>query len=129
MVVVAHYGIRQQIDSEHLGQVDKTILYPLPAMIKVLATVVIIAAEKRASNAACCAMVIRCVVEADLLAAGNGHVESVIGSAVAITAQRDQDGSNTNYSVSPHCVDLMGVHVSFSSAADLMRVHISFGRK
>ena len=92
-------------------------------MIKVLATVVIITTEKRASNATRCAMVIRCVVEADLLAAGNGHVKSVLGSAVTITAQRDQDGSNTNDSFSPLSVDLVGVLVSF---VDLVGVLVSF---
>ena len=78
-------------------------------MVEVLAAVAIITAEKRAPNTAGSAMIIPCVVEADLLAAGNRHVDSVPGSAVTITADRDRSGTYTNYSVLPDSVDLMGV--------------------
>ena len=78
-------------------------------MIKVLATVVIITTEKRAPDTARCAMVIRCMVEANLLASGDGHSESVLGSAVAITAERDPDRTHLNCVVSSHLIDLMGV--------------------
>ena len=103
-----------------MGQVDKTILNPHPAVIKVLASVVIITAEKRAPDTARRAMVIRCMVEADLLASRYRHVESVLGSAVAITAERDPDGTHFNCVVSLDSVNLMGVHILFN----LMGVHI-----
>jgi hypothetical protein len=110
--VVTHDSICQEIYPEDLGQVDKATLNPLPAVIKVLATVVIIAAEKRAPNAARSAMVIRRMCQADLLAPGYGHVEFVPESAVAITAERDQDGTHLNCVVSSDSVSSMGVPIS-----------------
>jgi len=109
MVVVAHDSVRQHIYREHLGQVDKTILNPLPTVIKVFATIMIITAEECAPNAAGSAMVIRCVVETELLTSCDRHVDSVPETVVTITTYRDRSGSNTNYSFSTRSVDLMGV--------------------
>jgi hypothetical protein len=91
--------------------VNEAIFNPLPTVIKVLATIVIIAAEKCAPNTARCAVIIGCMVKADLSASGDGHVDSVFGSAVTITAERDQNGTWSNCVITADSFYLMGVPI------------------
>ena len=51
-------------------------------------------------------------VVTDFLAAGDCHVESVLGSPVAITVEQDENCSNTNDSLSVHPVASLGVLIS-----------------
>lgn len=85
MIVVAHYCVCQQIYCEDLGQLDKTIFNPAPAMIKVLASELIVTAQKCPPHAARGAMVVHGMVQADLLAPGYRHVDSVLWNQLART--------------------------------------------
>jgi len=102
--VVAHHSVGQKIYGENPGQDYQTILYPLPAVIKVLAGVAIISAEKCAPDTAGRAMIIRGMVETDLLASGDCHVDSVIESVVTITTDWNPFGTRTNYALSPDSI-------------------------
>ena len=51
------------------------------------------------------------MVKADLSASGDGHVDSVFGFAVTITAERDQDGTWSNWIISADSFYSMGVPI------------------
>ena len=118
--MVAHHSVGQKIYGENPGQDYQTILYPLPAVIKVLAGVAIISAEKCAADTAGRAMVIRGMVETDLLASGDCHVDSVIESVVTITTDWNPFGTRTNYALSPDLIYLMGVPVLSPSSVPVL---------
>lgn len=55
----------------------------------VLTAIAILPAEKGAPDTTGGAMIVRRVIEADLLATRNGHVDSIHGSAMTITSNLD----------------------------------------
>jgi len=80
-------------------------------MIKVLAAKLIITAKKCSPNAARSAMVIRCMVQADLLASGDCHVESIRGVSKTITTKDHQEFTAENCLIPAVLRKIVGVLV------------------
>lgn len=73
MIVVAHDGVGQQVDSKDLRQPGQSILQPLTSVVEIRAGQAILAAEEGTSNATGGAVIVARMVQADLLAPGNCH--------------------------------------------------------
>ena len=52
MVVVAHHGVGRHVNGEHRGQLADAGFYPTPAVVKVLASGSVLAAQKSAAHTA-----------------------------------------------------------------------------
>ncbi len=77
--MITHDGIGQQIDGEDPRQLRQPSFHPRFSMIEVLAAIAILATQESASHTACRAVVVRCVVKADLLTPWYRHVEFLPG--------------------------------------------------